>query len=275
MADEKDKKKIVGEEPTAVENFVEYDMGDAPEESEGVFEFPIGIVSDGKVCRKFTIRELTGNDEEAIGDEATRNNAGKFLTSTLLLCISNIEGIGKPTTNHIRSLLLGDRNFALMMLRRVSVGNLLDMTLPCPNCGHLYQKEVDIDEIEIRRLADDGPRRIKVKLSRGYTDKEKVTHKEIILRYPDGAIQEKLSAITSKNPSLGGTALITACTEKLGTLKHVDTSIIRALSKRDRDFIAMKLLDSPGPDLRIKFECPKCEQENSVPFDMTNFFVSK
>lgn len=287
MNNDKPTKKAVaihGDEPSAEElmldTYQEFSMDAESEadvlhrEQNNQFEFPAGLVVDGEVLRSFRVHELTGYEEEKTSNEKIRRNPAVFLTTLLHLCIDEIGGIGKPSVEQIRNLLIGDRDFAMLCLRRVSYGDDMEVTLQCPSCTDTRTETYDLSSVEVKRLEDDEPRKAKITLSRGVQDPQGVSQKEVIFRFPDGRIQEKVLPIMQRNPSLGGTTLLTSCCEKFGNMRHFDTATFRKLSKKERDFIAKVLVQkAPGPEMSVPFTCD-CGYEGRVGFDFTDFFPS-
>ena len=113
-------------------------------------------------------------------------------------------------------------------------------------------------------------------LPRGYADKEGTLHREVVLREITGADQEAmLSPQLRQNPAKMLTALLARVIVRLGTLEkgRIDTHVTAGLTKRDRDFLIMKLkeIDS-GPEMEMDVECPDCGKKFKAALDMADFF---
>ena len=78
-----------------------------------------------------------------------------------------------------------------------------------------------------------------------------------------------------QNPAKMLTALLARVIVRLGTLdrSRVDTRVAADLTKRDRDFLIMKLkeIDS-GPEMEIDAECPDCGRKFKASLDIGDFF---
>ena len=113
-------------------------------------------------------------------------------------------------------------------------------------------------------------------LPKGYVDKEGTLQREVVLREITGADQEAmLTPQLRQNPAKMLTALLARIIVRLGTLdkSRVDTRVAADLTKRDRDFLIMKLkeIDS-GPELEIDVECPDCGRKFEASLDIGDFF---
>jgi len=113
-------------------------------------------------------------------------------------------------------------------------------------------------------------------LPKGYVDKEGTLQREVVLREITGADQEAmLMPQLRQNPAKMLTALLARVIVRLGTLdkSRVDTRVAADLTKRDRDFLIMKLkeIDS-GPEMEIDAECPDCGRKFKASLDIGDFF---
>ena len=113
-------------------------------------------------------------------------------------------------------------------------------------------------------------------LPKGYVDKEGTLQREVVLREITGADQEAmLTPQLRQNPAKMLTALLARVIVRLGTLdkSRVDTRVAADLTKRDRDFLIMKLkeIDS-GPEMEIDAECPDCGRKFKATLDIGDFF---
>ena len=113
-------------------------------------------------------------------------------------------------------------------------------------------------------------------LPRGYVDREGTLHREVVLREITGEDQEAmLSPQLRQNPAKMLTALLARVIVRLGALDkaRVDAGVTGALTKRDRDFLILKLkeIDS-GPEMEIDVACPDCGRKFKAALDVADFF---
>jgi ssDNA-binding Zn-finger/Zn-ribbon topoisomerase 1 len=115
-------------------------------------------------------------------------------------------------------------------------------------------------------------------LPKGYVDKDGTLQREVVLREITGADQEAmLTPQLRQNPAKMLTALLARVIVRLGSLDkaRIDTHVTASLTKRDRDFLIVKLkeIDS-GPELEIDVECPDCGRKFKASLDVGAFFGS-
>jgi hypothetical protein len=112
-------------------------------------------------------------------------------------------------------------------------------------------------------------------LPKGYVDKEGTLQREVVMREITGADQEAmLSPQLRQNPAKMLTALLARVIVRLGTLdkSRVDTRVAADLTKRDRDFLIVKLkeIDS-GPEMELDVACPDCGRKFKAALDIADF----
>ena len=83
-----------------------------------------------------------------------------------------------------------------------------------------------------------------------------------------------LSPQLRQNPAKMLTALLARVIVRLGTLdkSRVDTRVAADLTKRDRDFLIVKLkeIDS-GPEMELDVACPDCGRKFKAALDIADF----
>ncbi len=113
-------------------------------------------------------------------------------------------------------------------------------------------------------------------LPKGFVDKDGTLQREVVLREITGADQEAmLSPQLRQNPAKMLSALLARVIVRLGTIdkSRIDTRVAADLTKRDRDFLIMKLkeIDS-GPEMEIDAACPDCGRTFKATLDIGDFF---
>ena len=113
-------------------------------------------------------------------------------------------------------------------------------------------------------------------LPKGYVDKDGTLQREVALREITGADQEAmLTPQLRQNPAKMLTALLARVVMRLGSLdkSRIDTHVTAGLTKRDRDFLIVKLkeIDS-GPEMEIDVACPDCGRKFQAALDIGSFF---
>ena len=219
------------------------------------------------------IKQMTGVEEEILTDPKLSRNAGKLITALLESTVVTLDGI-KPSAEAIRDLTIGDRDALLMELRKVSLGEEIQMNFQCPSCSATLDMTYSLDEIETVIADKDAPAEIKVKLTDGYTDDEGVNHTDAVVTLPTGHTQERTAAIMRQNIARGNTEMLLKTVHKIGAVDKVTTTIVRGLTKRDRDILVKVVSrEAPGPKLTTWIDCYECGYRFETIMDLANFFV--
>lgn len=252
---------------TAVQDFDETLVG----------EFPCGYEDEnGVVHTEFEYREMTGADEEAISRNTIKNSGSKIVNTILERCILRIGTIVKADTKSakwteiIKSLIVADQDYAVMAIRRESVGSTITVKHTCPSCKTELTTETDIDELEL--IPFGGERVLDFELKKGYKDKDGEVHKFGKVRFPNGLDREILEPVARNNMGTANTLLLSRIVVELGTLKNVNDAIVRNLTSGDRDLIMKVLADNQfGYQFETDVDCPNCGNTFKGQLSAVNF----
>ena len=246
------------------------------EDDEEVYELLAGYTDkDGVTHKEFTMREMTGRDEEAIHKGDVKNNSSKVASLLLSRCITSIgtltpKSVGaKKWDDIIKSLYVGDQDYMLLQLRKISVGEELEVNHVCPNCKAKLKTTVPIDELEIKPFK--GVKSIEFTLPRGYKDKHGEVHKTGTMRLPNGLDREILTPLAKSNLARAETVMLTRLC-KFSDDMPIDESVMGDLSIRDREYL-QKLLQEHnfGVSLETEVTCDSCGETFTGAFNATNF----
>lgn len=233
---------------------------------------------DGVIHKTFTVREMTGEDEEYINRADVRTNGAKVTTALLTRCTLSVgsltrKSVGSPKAweDIFKKMFTGDRDVILMQIRKDSMGGTIKVTHVCPNpdCKAKLQTEIDIDELGVTEF--DGLREIPFDLPRGYTDRKGEIHKRGTMRRPNGLDSELLTPLAKNNLAKATTTLLTRiCRFEDGT--HIDDSVMAKLTTRDRQYL-QELLDKHqfGVQLTVDVMCDRCGESFQGNLNQSNF----
>lgn len=248
-------------------------------EEEEVYDLLCGYTDkDGVKHTTFTIREMTGRDQEVLSRPDIRVNPAKALNVLLTRCVTSIGTLARKDFNNpkdwehiIRSLYVGDQDVIMMQIRKMSVSDTLEVQHVCPNpdCKAKLNTTMTVDELEI--IPFGGEEKIPFSLKKGYKDKKGVVHTEGIMRLSNGYDREVLTPLARKNLAKANTALLTRlCTFNDGT--RVDEDVMASLSVKDRDYLNALLNESNfGYDLSVVVECDQCGETFRGSLNAINF----
>lgn len=280
MATLKSKAKAVSDESQdLMEKAVEQGINMIDEDDSPVFEMLAGYKDkDGVVHKEFTLREMTGKDEEAIHKTDVKNNGSKVVTVLLTRCVTRIGTLTPKSVGGrqkweeiIRSLYTGDQDYMLIQLRKISVGEEVELNHVCPNkdCKAKLHTILTLDELEV--LPFDGVRDIEFELPRGYKDRKGVKHTAGVMRLPTGLDREVLTPLAKTNLAKAETVMLTRLC-KFDDGAYVDEDVMSSLSIRDREYL-QKLLREHffGVKLETEVVCDSCGETFIGSFNASNF----
>lgn len=280
MATLKSKPKAVNDESEGLMNeAVTQGINLADEDDTEVFEMLAGYKdSNGVIHKEFTLREITGKDEEAIHKTDVKSNGSKVVSTLLTRCVTRIgtltpKSVGGRSNweNIIKSLFVGDQDYMLIQLRKLSIGEEIEVNHVCPNkdCKAKLKTVLDVDELEVVPFS--GEREIAFELPRGYKDKKGVLHTTGTMRLPTGLDREVLTPLAKTNLAKAETVMLTRLC-KFDDGAYVDDDVMGSLSIRDREYL-QKLLQEHyfGVKLEAEVVCDNCGESFMGSFNASNF----
>lgn len=278
MATLKTKAKEKDESLELMEEAVEKNIGMIDEDDSPVFEMLAGYKDEHGVTHKeFTLREMTGKDEEAIHKTDVKNNGSKVVTTLLARCVTSIgtltpKSVGRQKWEDIiKSLFTGDQDYMLIQLRKISVGEEVELNHVCPNsdCKAKLHTILTLDELEV--IPFDGEREIEFELPRGYKDRKGVKHTTGTMRLPTGLDREILTPLAKTNLAKAETVMLTRLC-KFDDGAYVDDDVMSSLSIRDREYLQNLLREHFfGVKLETEVVCDTCGESFIGSFNASNF----
>lgn len=231
--------------------------------------------SDGVLHKTYTIREMTGRDEEAISKPEVKQNPTKAINVLLSRCVMSIGTLERKSFQSndwmkiIQSLYSGDQDVMLMQLRKLSISDEIEVQHTCPNCKAKLRTILSVDELEI--IPFKGETVVPFTLTRGYRDKKGVVHTEGTMRLANGLDREILTPLAKKNLARANTVLLTRlCKFNDGT--YIDEDVMANLTVKDREYLNGILNDNAfGYDLSVDVECDQCGETFRGSLNMVNF----
>lgn len=284
------KSRIESNEDIALEREREKEYADsiaeiAETQSEGsfdenkVYDLLAGYVDkDGVTHKTFTLREMTGADEEFVNRADIKSNGAKVSTALLSRCVLSVGTLTRKSFNSpkeweniFKEMYTGDRDIILLELRRISIGDTIEVSHTCPNpeCKAKLKTEILIDELKINEF--DGLREIPFELPKGYKDKKGVIHKQGIMRRPNGLDGELLTPLAKNNIAKAETLLLTRIC-KFSDGAYIDDSVMASLSIKDRNYLQSLLNDHQfGIDMTVDIMCDHCGEYFKGNLNQSNF----
>ena len=243
-----------------------------------VFEFIKGYKDkEGTLHKEFEVREMNGMDEEAIAKPDIKSNGAKVLRTLLERCILRIGTIYKEDVKSnvwremIQELSVGDQDYALLQIRKISLGEEIETKYVCPdhNCKEEILTTIELDELEI--IPFNGLHEIEFELPKGFKDKDGKVLRKGKLRHPNGLDRVVLDGVIRKNHGLANTLMLSRCILELEGIKVYD-ELIRSLSVKDRNYLLDLIKENSfGVNLEVDVDCPTCYNTFKASLNAVNF----
>lgn len=246
-------------------------------EDENTFTFLAGYTdSEGVTHKTFTLREPNGKDEEAMQKDSKVNPCKSVTTLLSRVCLSigslTRESVGgmQKWESIIRDLYVGDVDYMLYCLRRLSFGDTIEVSHQCPECKSKLDTEIGLDEIEI--VPYKGSSLISFSLPKGYKDSDGVIHKEGKIRLSKQLDREILYPIIKKgNLAKVNTMMLTRLIS-FDDGQYVDNDVVSHLVSRDRSYLDLILKENLfGVNPECEIICPDCGNEFTATLNVLNF----
>lgn len=215
------------------------------------FELPGGwIGEDGQRRTRAELRGLSGIEEDWVATHAVPSAIA--VTNVLGSCLVRLEGFPSDR-NLARQLLVGDRDFLMLQLRRMTLGEAIHAIIGCPGCGQKMDVDFGVADVPIKSCP----------LLTGDFSIESCG-RSIRFRLPTGADQE---AGLDFDQDSAARVLLERCVLEDGG---------KPLSSEDRVAV-VDAMDrySPQVDLELDLTCPECRLTFAAPFDTTAFFLQE
>ncbi|AKC86780.1 hypothetical protein WQ53_08430 [Pseudoxanthomonas suwonensis] len=225
---------------------------------------PTGVFdADGRAHRCVRVRELTGADEEALFERGKPGNAWR-VSAFLASAIESVEGLEAGVDAAFAAdLQLGDRDYLLLRLRQMDLGDAVHQVMRCPACLERVDVDLSISELPVRRL--DRPQAVY---------QADIAGTAMQLRLPTGADQAAIETLAMANPAAANTRLFARIVLDVDGQGAPDEETVRAWPLAMRSQLVAWLEDhAPGPELFLELVCPHCRADMSYAFDLDAFFL--
>lgn len=251
-----------------------------PKSTVGLFTLPCGFLdAAGTLHTDVVIREISGREEDMLTGDKVPNakKVGQLLTS----CITRLGSLTDKSAiaAAVPELLVGDRVFLMVSVRRTSLGDNYPYKDECPSCGKESLMTISLAELEIEPMPEPLKREYDARLPsrealRAWSDEGEVPAAEkanptghtLRFRPATGRDEEKFNKVKNKEDALSESlkARVLLLDGKPPTVEA-----LQELNLNERAYIR-KLFDDTdgGVETTIDVTCPKCDAEYSRDLDM-------
>jgi hypothetical protein len=220
----------------------------------GVVHLPVGLWVDGMRQRDVSIRNLTGRDEEMIGDASRWPSPAARVSALLAVTVIQIGSLNPVGLEEVRALTVLDRDILVAALRQRLFGERIQSTVRCPRdgCGRLMDIDFDLGDLPLPERSDPEPRY-----------EFKVGGKRISGRLPNGGDQEAVALVARNDLDGAAQLILKRCVDHLEMLSSEQVAgLHEEMARRD-----------PQLDTDFDAHCPECGNDFKVHFDVQDFLL--
>jgi hypothetical protein len=239
-----------------------------------VVELPCGYYRDGVLHKHAEFVPMDGGVRKAISKKGVRDDFAKVTDIVLQQCVRRVGSYETTNPKTLGGVLLGDRDFLQMEIRRESMSDKLRAVVTCGACRKKIEVTFLLDEINVTRLEEGDFEIIDDALC--FRIRSTDPKLDAICRYPVGTDQETIVEFLDRNPTDAMYRLYTSCllewNGKPGPFDpyFLDTQPVKLIDEFSRQFADKK----PGPIFDQKVPCPNkdCGTDIEFTFEGSDFF---
>jgi hypothetical protein len=230
------------------------------------FSLPGAIwLDEGPPLRELTLRPLGPEDELFALDSAATLGPTERANALLERClVGSAAGPGLMTR-----LSMGDREAALLCLRKLSVGDRLEAIVTCPasGCGALMELDLSVDHL----LLGSAEEPLREYLAQVGVDGRTAL---VTFRLPTTADLAAASDASREDPDQGASDLLSRCVIRI--VRAGRDVAPDSLDEAARDAISDAMADvDPQAVIELELTCPACGLGFTVPFDAGAYLVQE
>ena len=205
---------------------------------------------------------MTGYEEELV--EMPSANTAALCNELLARCLAPVGERSEAAKARVETLLVAERDAAIVDLRRLTFGDRVETDVECPDCGAASHVSFDLTQVTLE--AADVAEGLEVTLSDGRVAE---------LRLPTAGDQADLLSAALSGAAERRSWLLERSIKRLGdTAGPLGFEKVHRLDSQTRRELERDLeLEIPDLDLRVSATCEACGREFAAPFDVASFFL--
>jgi len=239
------------------------------------FDLPLGVVRNGEVQREIVLNPMTAKTRRLLAVKANQKNPSGGLTQVIRDCCESIAG-DPPSEAVISNLATGDRDFILLKLRMMSLGDNVSVQMICPRCSEEIAFDLDLTSIKIVTLNKDEHYEL-VHDTPVFTLTNEELGLVVKLRPPTGYDQAAITKQMGSDP-VGATYTLYSRILQSWTKGGEDEvnpnslQFIDGLPLKEIDWleeVSQKIM--PGPDWTVRLTCDLCSKTAMLDLSDSDF----
>lgn len=219
--------------------------------------------------RQLTLRPVDTEDEVFLLDTDRGVAPAERAGALLARCLVTDDDDATTGEALLGRLTAGDREAALLHLRRLTFGDRLEAVIACPieACGELMEVEVAVADLFVPPARDPH---------REYRASLEAEAGRLVVRFrlPTGGDLEAIAQASRVSPDAGVDALLHRCVLRV---THDGRAVaLETLDDATREAISTAMADrDPQAVVELELECPACGAMLTVPFDAGAYLVQE
>lgn len=239
---------------------------------------PDSLTLEVTLHREVELAPLTGQEEELLA-QGQSQDIPELVTIVLQRCIRRLGSFNSISIELVRRLLIADRQYLLLKLRQLTLGDNLDASLFCPwsDCGQKIMVSFSVEDVPVVAIANPKAiHQMQLSPAAALVTEAGESHRDIYFRLPNGGDQECLASIVVQNEAQAQLLLLQRCIQRIGSFESPDAQIIGLLSPQARLEIEQHMeAICPKVELMMESTCPECGRDYAAPFDIQSFFLKE
>lgn len=213
------------------------------------------------------LRSMTGFEEEVVERHAGDPNTARLCNDIVARCLVPPGNDHREALTRVRAMTVAERDFALVMVRRLSFGDAVQADVTCPACH--AKNEVDFKLSDLPMASENVAQRTIDVLSSN--------NMQARMRLPTAGDQEDLLDEALETAAEKRTWLIARTLLRYGDREApFDDTFARALPSAARKALESALEAAlPAADLAMDVSCAACGHSFAEPFDVAGFFLPR
>ncbi len=205
-----------------------------------------------------TIREMTATEEGFLASQKMLKS-GEAFEKILRNCL-----IEKDID--LDNMLVGDRYFLMLAIRRLTYGDDYDFKVRCASCGQTFNMSVNLADLPIKKLEGDPDATHTITLPR--------TGKKVTFRLLRGRDEKKIATTLRKTPQEIIRLSLFLHTVAVDGSENFSEKFFETLPGADSQYYRREIdAVTCGVDTVVEVECPECDNEFEVQLPISeNFF---
>lgn len=234
---------------------------------------PGGLFKKDKLIKTAVVKELTGEDEEALARASQSLNPFHFLDRLLKCGVVQLGDDMNPEES-LRNLLIGDREALVLGIRKATYGDEIEIEKwKCPICGVQATLTMELEDIPFRTMTNPAEEiNFTVKFRKGGSAE---------VRLATGEDQLLIFENQELTQAQRETILLSRCVQRVtfadGQERSMQgyPSLAREMSVVNRHAILNELRErQPGPKYdEVKYKCESCGEDTLVAVGLGDLFL--